>query len=195
MKKITAALAIASLLSFASPALANGGSDIEVEIDNDATVTNVVNTTANTGGNTANGGSAKSRAKAYGRHSDADSDANGGNGGDVDTGNAISTSIVTNYVNSNDVKVKSDCGCRSRGDIEVELDNDATVTNVVTTAADTGNNTVNGGRAKSKAKAGHGGDAYSDANGGNGGDVDTGVADALSEVENYVNSNLVRVRR
>src|SRR3989344_1759229 len=81
------------------------------------------------------------------------------------------------------------------GEVEIELENNAVINNSVNTSADTGNNTSNGGRAKSKAKAKSGGNANSTATGGNGGTIITGNANAYSGVLNNVNTNIVRVRR
>ncbi|MBI2673816.1 MAG: hypothetical protein HYX23_00870 [Candidatus Zambryskibacteria bacterium] len=69
-------------------------------------MTNTVTTNASTGGNISSGGDAKSKAKAKGWHSDADSDANGGNGGSIKTGDASAWSEVVNVVNTNIVRVR-----------------------------------------------------------------------------------------
>lgn len=80
---------------------------------------------------------------------------------------------------------------RSSSDIEVRNTNDATVTNVVTTTAETGGNSSTGGSAKAKAR---GGNATATANGGDAGSANSGDADASSGVVNVVNSNIVRIR-
>ena len=81
------------------------------------------------------------------------------------------------------------------GDVEIDIENNAVISNSVNTSADTGNNTSNGDRAKSKAKAKSSGNANSTATGGNGGTIITGNANAYSGVLNKVNTNIVRVRR
>jgi hypothetical protein len=108
MKKFTAMFAIAALMLVASPVSAFfGGSDVEVKVYNDAYVKNVIDTKADTGDNSSQGGDARSKARASGWFSDANSTARGGNGGAVDTGDAISTTYVENVVNDNDVSVRA----------------------------------------------------------------------------------------
>ena len=77
-------------------------------------------------------------------------------------------------------------------DIYVKNSNSATVNNTVTTVADTGSNTANGGKATSEAKS-KGGNATSDANGGDGGSITTGDAGAVSTVDNTVNTNKTKI--
>ncbi|MCK5060097.1 MAG: hypothetical protein KAR00_03095 [Candidatus Pacebacteria bacterium] len=201
MKKALALFAVLALVVAAVPAEASwwwwGSNDITVNNNSSATVSNTVTTVADTGANDANGGDARSRA--YGRG--ADSYARGGNGGDIDTGNADATAYVGNYVNSNDTRVVTDCGCT--GDVTVNNNSSAGVYNTVDTLALTGGNIADGGDANSKAKSSsygyyhyHGGSsADSDAFGGSGGFVETGNADSYSDVVNVVNQNVTRVIR
>lgn len=195
MKKIIATVAIAAFALSASTASAFSWSsnDIEVKNYNDATVTNVVNTGADTGGNVSVGGNA--RAKARG----GDATANGGDAGSVDSGNATAASYVDNTVNSNLVKVTKDCGCK--GDVEVKNRNNAELANIVGTSALTSGNSSVGGEAKAKAsaKSSHSrhhrsGSSDAEANGGDAGSANSGDADSTTGVVNVVNSNIVRVR-
>ena len=183
MKKIIAMATIAAFVLSASTASAFhwSSSDINVNVSNDDTrVTNNVNTSASTGGNDANGGSANGK------------NATGGLGGMILTGHAWATSVVDNDVNSTVVRVETDCGCK--GDIDVDVDNDdTTVTNNVNTSASTGYNDANGGSATGSGGWWWGGG--SSTTGGEGGYINTGNADALASVVNVVNSTLVRVRR
>ncbi|PIR38603.1 MAG: hypothetical protein COV34_00810 [Candidatus Zambryskibacteria bacterium CG10_big_fil_rev_8_21_14_0_10_42_12] len=73
----------------------NGGGDVTIIIENDATVINNVTTISNTGGNTTEGG-----------------DSDGGDGGDAETntGNASATTTVTNVVNETNITVTTTCG-------------------------------------------------------------------------------------
>ena len=215
MKKFIAGMSILALIAVASPASATwwdwNNSDINVNVTNGAYVKNDVDTTASTGGNSANGGDAGNTT--YGgnvRHSDDrntagnTSNANAGSGGTVVTGDAVATSNVGNDVNSNDVKIKVVCGCENNvDDVNVNLNNGAKVKNYVDTKAKTGHNDANGGNAGNQTTGGN--VRYSDddntagntsnANAGSGGVVVTGWADAYSTVVNVVNSNVVRIRR
>jgi hypothetical protein len=199
MKKVIAIASVFALLASAGVASAFGSStEVEAEVNNSATVKNYVDTTASTGGNDANGGSAKSRARVSGYYADGDADSKAV-GGDaiITTGNATAKSEVSNFVNTNDVRVTSDCGCSSRrgsSETEAEVKNRADIKNDVDTEAKTGYNDANGGRARSKAKTSDDGDADSEAKGGFA-DILTGDAKAKAEVVNVVNSNVVRVRR
>ena len=214
MKKVIAIGAIAAFVLSASTASAffqfpsQQGSDLDINInvDSDAYVKNVVDTTASTGGNSSTGGSARNRVTGG---SVDNTTANGGDTGDIDTGDAVATSYVDNYVNDNEISVKSDCGCRGDADIDVDVDSDATVKNYVDTKAKTGYNTSLGGSASNKVRAkssshhglffswGSSNNSVSDttANGGDAGEINTGDADAWTEIVNVVNSNVVRVRR
>ncbi|KKQ77540.1 MAG: hypothetical protein A3A96_02405 [Candidatus Zambryskibacteria bacterium RIFCSPLOWO2_01_FULL_39_39] len=210
MKKFIAFASAAAFLVSAVPALAFGGFhfsssdlDIDVDVDNDAYVKNDVDTTASTGGNTSTGGSARNRVS--GGNVD-NTEANGGDTGDIDTGDAFATTYVTNTVNSNDIVVRSDCGCRGEADLDVDVDNDATVKNYVDTKAKTGHNDSVGGNASNKVKSnsshsyhhwfgGSNSVDNTEANGGDAGEITTGDADAYSDVVNVVNTNVVRVRR
>ncbi len=208
MKKFVAGMTILALVVFASPVSAHSWDDIDIDIDNDAYVYNDVDTTANTGSNDANGGSADSYVSSGNIDDDNwdsntgndDNDANGGNGGTNDTGYAWALSSVYNGVNYNDVDVDVECGCAD--DVDIDIDNDAHVYNYVDTLANTGGNNANGGSADSYVSSGNidddnwdsnTGNDDNDANGGNGGTNNTGDADSESWVVNVVNSNIVRV--
>jgi hypothetical protein len=91
--------------------------DITVKVKNNSTsVVNVVGTSANTGWNTADGGSANTRVKKSGNVKGTDNDNNttsaggnsstGGNGGVVVTGDARAKSKVGSSVNSTVVRVR-----------------------------------------------------------------------------------------
>lgn len=77
-----------------APIIGENG-EIIINIENDAIVTNDVTTTANTGGNTTEGG-----------------DSNGGDGGDaeINTGDASATTTVTNIINETNITIESTCG-------------------------------------------------------------------------------------
>ena len=157
MKRIIVASMLVSVLAVAMPVMAFGGfhmpsSDIKVESENNATVTNTVNVSASTG-------------------------SNGASGGTIVTGNAGAEADVLNMVNSNETTVKASCG-RCSGDVKVESENNATVKNTVNVSASTGSNSVSGSRH-------HGSGAL----------IITGDAGALGVVDNYVNSNVTRIRR
>ena len=160
----------------------DGGTDIEVESNNDAVVENNVTTTAETGENEAEG-----------------------NEGDViiDTGNAYATANVINVVNTNifnsqgfivflnnfmnlrgDVDLRDtgwfdapegsgDCGlyeCQSISSTNITNDNSAEITNSVVVRSSTGENSINGS--------------------GNAG-INTGNAYAVANVVNIANTNIV----
>src|SRR3989344_1970540 len=103
MKKIITLVAVLALVAVASPALANGGhhrssgTDIDVDVDNSAYVKNVDDTTASTGGNDSSGGSARNYVRGGSVNN---TTANGGSTGDIDTGDATATTLITNTVNS-----------------------------------------------------------------------------------------------
>lgn len=129
---ITAA-AGAIMLGAAVPAFANGdcewpwwcGSDLDLDIDNDAHVTNNVDTTANTGFNYIGG-----------EYDEVVVD------GLIDTGNASALSVVWNDVNTNIVDL---CDCLGDfHDVDIDIDNDAHVENNVNTTANTGFNGIGG---------------------------------------------------
>ena len=183
IKKILAG-SLLPVMAFAmsvTPALAShwSSSNISVDVDNSAYVKNIVNTDASTGGNVANGGNANG------------GNANGGNGGVIVTGNADAISTVLNDVNSTYTKVTASCGCR--GNIDVDVDNNATVKNYVNTDASTGGNTANGGDATGSSSHHH--HHSSTANAGDGGTIVTGNAYADGAVGNLVNSTVTRTRR
>ncbi|OHA21930.1 MAG: hypothetical protein A2W52_01475 [Candidatus Taylorbacteria bacterium RIFCSPHIGHO2_02_49_25] len=214
MKKAVAFAAGAAMFLSAVPAFASD--DIDVEVKNkDTTVINTVGTSANTGSNIADGGSASTLVEKSGNVKGSGNDDNstsaggntslGGFGGVITTGNAKAKSKVSNNVNSTDIKVKTECGCDD--DVDVHVKNKRTdVTNDVGTLADTGFNDANGGSADATVtKSGSVKGTDNDANttsagdnlsiGGDGGEVTTGNAKAKSKVSNTVNSTVIRVRR
>lgn len=134
MKKLLASSTILTIMMVAMPAMAHmqmPSSDIEVDNDNHAYVSNTVTVTAQTGGNKVV--SAKGGDNA---------------GGDIDTGYAYADSVVENQVNSNETKIKVSCRRGCTGDVKVENDNGAMVRNEVDVTAQTGGNkiiTVKGG--------------------------------------------------
>lgn len=85
--------------------------DIDVTSSNSASVSNTLDTKAKTGGNDANGGDAKVKKSSnnesrYHHHSSNNGEANGGHGGEIWTGDALSSSAVVNVVNSNVTRIK-----------------------------------------------------------------------------------------
>lgn len=109
--------------------------DVTVNTSNSAVVRNNVTTKANTGGNVSTGGNARVTIGGFFRKirptlnlniqvnneeeedgpqrplwrggDNDNNDARGGNTGDIDTGNAVSTSVITNVVNSTEVRVRT----------------------------------------------------------------------------------------
>src|SRR3989344_5413047 len=202
IKKIIASTVLMPAMAlglYAAPVLASmdfENNDVIVKNSNWASVTNVVASSASTGGNDANGGNG----------------CNGGEGGGIQTGEAISSAKAVNFVNSNKTSLSLLCGCAEDLDdvegnyIKVKNRNDATVTNVVASGADTGNNVADGGTADNggnggsidnsgedvenvgTGNGGHGG------NGGLGGLVITGGAYSKAKAFNVVNKNVTRIR-
>jgi len=136
----------------------------------DTTVTNNTSTNANTGYNSVSG-SGRVR-------------------GTINTGNAVATSFVTNYVNGVTTTVTADCGCNGDLDVEVNVE-DTTVTNNTSTNANTGHSSVSGS-----------GNYYHYwywfgpyTQGGVRGTINTGDATAVSDVLNEVNTVVTRVTR
>ncbi|TSC62756.1 MAG: hypothetical protein G01um101448_458 [Parcubacteria group bacterium Gr01-1014_48] len=188
--------------------------------NNDATVTNVVLSSANTGGNWA-GGSYGGRG---GRGGDIANDGgvqdvndvdtgNGGNGGDaglggeVNSGNATANATLTNTVNDNDTNIDR-CSCTGGGhggDVTVRNGNVARVGNVLGALADTGDNEADGSYG---GEGGQGGDVYNGGgnqnvsgneeepsttgNGGNGGkSSDGGLVTTGNSASNASSTNVV----
>lgn len=119
MKKVIAGIAVVAMLAVATPAFAThwSSSDIDVNVTNkDTTVINTVGTSANTGWNSSDGGSATTKVKNSGNINGNKDDYNttgggtvdsdGGNGGTVNTGKAKATSNVGNVVNSTVIRIK-----------------------------------------------------------------------------------------
>jgi hypothetical protein len=194
-----------------------------VAVSNSANVSNSVSVSASTGGNDANGGNASGQ------------NANGGTGGTIDTGNAAAASIVENVVNTVDMEVVApeNCGCEEEEEgssygrhgkkggnsksveteLNVALDNDASVSNSVEVKAKTGYNDANGGSAEASQENnaykgyggygdyGHskwggkkrGGSSSATATAGHGGVITTGDAESASGIVNLINSVVLRV--
>ena len=92
-----------------------GLGDVTIIIDNHATVTNNVNVSSNTGGNSANGGNGGSGGDGgdtgeggHGGHGGDGGD--GGDGGNITTGGATTSIYISNTVNTNETTVTG-CGC------------------------------------------------------------------------------------
>jgi hypothetical protein len=178
---IAFALAFAFALSMPAYAFNHGngghgnkGGDVYVKNNNSATVTNNIESEAETGENDADGGDGYDGGDggdASGQGSNTGGDAgnggDGGNGGFILTGHATSIVTVENHVNKNKTKVDL-CGCeddgeylpwfmkKKSGDVKVKNYNSATVTNNVESEAETGENDADGGDGDS---GGDGGDA------------------------------------
>ncbi len=184
----TALLAIIASLALAMPASAywsprsaGDDNDIRVSVSNSATVTNVVETEAKTGGNEATGGDGEEGGN--GGEAEGTGDNTGGNGGNggngalgglIDTGDAVALSSVTNTVNTVRTHITDSCGCEEDArpsfmdmftrrttagddnDIRVRLENSATIMNEVETEAMTGGNEADGGDGE---EGGNGGEA------------------------------------
>ncbi len=189
-------VAVAAFVVLVTPAFASNSP--HVVNNNHATVVNNVDTYANTGANTSNGGWASNRIR--GSHNN-NNDAVGSDGGLVVTGNATAGTLVGNAVNSNLTAVNAnDCGCGRN--VAVRNHNRAYVVNKVTTEANTGNNGTNGGNANNKVGGGwwyhngnHNNNNNNDSKGGYAGEINSGSAASHTAVVNVVNSNLTRVRR
>lgn len=147
-------------------------SPVKISLHSGAVVLNDTQTTANTGGNYADGSYAGSGGNGgdienNGGEQDVEgattgTGGNGGNGalgGAVQTGNALAESNITNTVNSNIVRV-GDCGCdQAIGKVRIRTHSFAFVGNRMMTAANTGDNEALGSYA---------------GEGGNGGDIENG---------------------
>lgn len=158
-KKLAAgAVAGAALLAVVTPAFASRGyhhhprqeDELEIVIDNTDVDASVM-TVANTGFNYAGGNSGP---RPHGHHG-------WGNRGDINTGNALAYSEVTQ-----DVNYVSVAGCGCFDDVTVDIDN-TDVDARVLTLANTGFNRTRGG------------------------DIDTGRAEAGSKVTQLVNTVVV----
>ena len=216
IKKVVGFATGAAMFLSAAPAFASHDNDIDVTVRNtDTTVSNEVLTSANTGGNTADGGSASTLVKKSGNVKGTGNDDNstsaggnsstGGDGGYVETGDAWAKSKVENNVNSTDIKVKTPCGCE--GDVDVDVKNKRTgVSNSVLTDANTGVNYTDGGSADTTVKKSgnvkgtdNDGNATSaggnSSTGGTAGAVVTGDAWAKTKVTNTVNSTVIRIKK
>src|SRR3989344_7204595 len=142
---------------------------VVVSNSNSAMVVNQVMTGANSGGNTANGGSAGDAGNGGSvLGGDNDNNAtgnggaagNGGNGRSVTTSPAIATTDIVNNINTNDTVVDL-CGCDDpehqggdHGFTKVKNRNNANVVNDALTGADSGYNAADGGTAGDGGKGG-----------------------------------------
>ena len=219
MKKVivSTVLPLVSLGLYAIPAMADiENSPVVVKNTNSAVVVNQVVATANSGWNIANGGMAGNGGKG-GSVVNSDHDNTGGDGGKggdagmgglIITGDAGAGVILTNDVNNNDTQV-GNCECQTNGDLEdsktkVKNDNGAVLGNGAAAAADTGNNTTNGGEAGKGGKGGSivgsdhgnvGGMGGSAGMGGAGGTITTGMSGSLVTLVNVLNTNITRINR
>lgn len=181
---------VMSLGLFAMPALASHshGNTTTITNENDATVKNYVDASANTGGNTANGGNG-------GNVSNSGTGGNGGWGGTIGTGDATTLVSISNKVNTNVADVNT-CGCSGRNTLTVSNENDAYVKNRVDANSNTGDNTANGADGGSVSGSSHHHHHSSSSTGGNGGDgglIGTGNAGTGVEIVNRVNTNITRI--
>lgn len=136
LKRLIAVGSAAALMLSATaiPALAtwdghqwHNDNDLDLDIDNDAWVSNYVDTTANTGFNYIGGENHHFDGVVFGL---------------IDTGDAGAVSAVTNEVNTNIVDL---CDCLGDfDDVDIDIDNDAHVRNYVDTTANTGYNAIGG---------------------------------------------------
>ncbi len=202
MKKLIALTTAAAFLAVAAPALAKDkdwhSTTVTVNNTNSSYVSNTVNTSSNTGGNVANGGSASNSVSGLGDNGG--NSATGGNGGLIETGNATSYASVVNGVNSNNTNVDL-CGCNTSGHgkttIGVNNYNSALVGNTVNTSSNTGYNTANGGNAGNSVTGPWWTDPWNGGNsahGGNAGTILTSDAYSESGVVNVVGSNVTVVK-
>ena len=116
----TGASAALILSTTAVPALGHHRGDDNTTIRNSASVSNYVETEANTGENSIRGGKVR--------------------GGEIKTGNADALATVVNDVNTTELG----CGCLEDGDLTIN--NRARVRNNVKTEANTGENSIRGWR-------------------------------------------------
>jgi hypothetical protein len=223
-----AAVALSAAFAFALvPAFASAQGNDSVVNDNNANVTNDVNASANTGGNMAGGSYGGTGGRGgdianSGDNVDKVRTGRGGNGGSsgsggvVQTGEALSTSLVTTRANINDTVINR-CACpdaetgeesgSEEGHARVRNTNRADVMNTVDADADSGDNEALGSYAGAGSRGGDvsndGGDVdeSNTGNGGTGGNsgvggtVITSRADALSNVTTVTNRNVSRIRR
>jgi len=165
-------------------------SNIRVSLHSKATVLNGANTSANTGGNMADG----SYAGSGGNGGDIENNSgeqdvegattgtggNGGNagaGGLVQTGDALAVSSIANSVNSNIVRVDA-CGCdQTNSRVRVRTHDFAMVGNLARTRANSGTNDALGSYAGT---GGNGGDIDNGTRHGEGDDEDQEVDDAIT---------------
>lgn len=185
--------------------------DLKIKNKNFGYVKNVVESEANTGGNTANGGNGGDAGNGGAvKNSDDDNTGgnggnagNGGNGGTIVTGDAFSVVTVANTVNTNITRTNA-CGCAGDLTLRVRNMNGAKVKNYIGSGADSGDNDANGGSASGNAGNGGnvensedgntGGNGGNTGRGGHGGGILTGYASSIVTVFNDVNRNRTRVR-
>jgi hypothetical protein len=229
MKTFVTLTTIATFALTAAPALASDRhhddnppapvttTTIVVTNSNFAMVSNNVDTSAKTGGNTANGGEAENIVISSAVGTNGGNAATGVNGGSISTGEASAVTGLENDVNFSDIGVSATCGtCNQNTVITVAGDNGAFLANGVETSAKTGGNDVSGGELTNVVKnsavltpvttsrhhddppnptpvvVSNGGNA---ATGANGGSISTGAAGSMTSILNVINSSLIRVIR
>lgn len=216
---VVATLALLMSVNTASAQMMGG---IMVMSANGGMVVNEVAAVANTGGNDADGSYAGHGGRGgditnRGDDVDDSTTGNGGRGGNagdgglINTGNAIATAGADNDVNRNSTTINS-CGCEGEGEGDhtmVKSRNRGAVLNGVMAAANTGDNWVGGSEAGNGGRGGdidnkRGGDDVEDSDTGNGGaggngnvggTVVTGAADSLAGSMTILNRNTTRIVR
>lgn len=207
MKKLIALGAGLALMAGAAPAFAQ---EVTVDVENTATISNVVTSSASTGGNTANGAAADSLIVG-GNVSEADSENAAGNGGAtvlggfggaIETGDATAHTHVENRVNTTRTKVRAEPWDVQT--IAVSVRHTLDLANEADSAAATGDNvsdgdeaisTIEGGNVSAANYANTAGNADVYVEGGTGGTVLTGSSSAETRVVNVFNRTVTRVRR
>jgi hypothetical protein len=208
MKKIIALGTALSLVVGALPALA--ANTVTVSVNNSATVTNTVSASASTGNNTASGSSARNHSS-DGNVADAggaNHAGNGGNmvsggeGGQIQTGNASATSDLTNTINSARIEVTA-----TPWEVDgatATIANGISLTNSIGAVAATDGNVVTGSRARNTSSDGsihdagganQNGNGGNTVNGGNGGVVITGNSTSHTSVLNVLNRSITRITK
>jgi hypothetical protein len=207
MKNMKKIVALSVALAFAFSAVQTNAwwerpVDVEVNNFNSAVVSNVVTTVADTGNNTAEGGTATSESDTglvYGTDNNVGTGENYVRGGDagIQSGNAYAVTLVTNEVNTSHTAVSAS----HKGETEVNNLNMALVVNDLATAAYTGGNTVFGGEADNDSDTGwligHHNNLGTGGNTlhGGGAGVHSGDAESATSIVNIINRTMVRIMR
>jgi hypothetical protein len=171
---------VALLLGSAAGAFAtqrhhnNRGTSVDVDVTNSSTLTNTVNTKANTGYNEIEAESYSGLQLLSRGHSHRNSGPSV-RGSNINTGGAWASATVLNDVNNTSIDL---CGCLSnlrRGSrVDVDVTNTSSLTNDVTTRANSGHNEISAeGKSASVRDSG----------------ITSGDAGAEAGVTNWVNTN------